>query len=137
MPPTPASLAAEEAAPAPSNLAPDTGLPLPRSTMVRFGAGFLLISVLWAIGLSIIASVLLPQRLKDLGVASPDALLGTINAITAVVSLVSNLVFGNFSDRTRSRLGRRTPWVVCGGVLGGITLFAVGVLDHDAVDLLT
>ena len=105
--------------------------------MVRFGAGFLLISVLWAIGLSIIASVLLPQRLKDLGVASPDALLGTINAITAVVSLVSNLVFGNFSDRTRSRLGRRTPWVVCGGVLGGITLFAVGVLDHDAVDLLT
>ena len=101
--------------------------------MVRFGAGFLLISVLWAIGLSIIASVLLPQRLKDLGVASPDALLGTINAITAVVSLVSNLVFGNFSDRTRSRLGRRTPWVVCGGVLGGITLFAVGVLSSTVL----
>ncbi|PZU33227.1 MAG: MFS transporter [Actinomyces sp.] len=133
MPPTTAHPAEAEAAPAPSNLAPDTGMPLPRSTMVRFGAGFLLISVLWAIGLSIIASVLLPQRLKDLGVASPDALLGTINAITAVVSLVSNLVFGNFSDRTRSRLGRRTPWVVCGGVLGGITLFGVGVLANTVL----
>ena len=101
--------------------------------MVRFGAGFLLISVLWAIGLSIIASVLLPQRLKDLGVASPDALLGTINAITAVVSLVSNLVFGNFSDRTRSRLGKRSPWVVCDGILGGLSLFAIGVLANSAV----
>lgn len=113
---------------APSNLAPDTGQPLAKPTMVRFGSGFFLISVLWAVGLSIIASVLLPQRLKDLGVDNPDAMLGTINAITAVVSLVSNLIFGNFSDRTRSRFGRRTPWVVWGGVLGGITLFGVGVI---------
>ncbi|MBM6979691.1 MAG: MFS transporter [Actinomyces succiniciruminis] len=121
---------AEEDASVPSNLAPDTGLPLDRGAMVRFGAGFLLISVLWAVGLSIIASVLLPQRLKDLGVANPDALLGTINAITAIVSLVSNLIFGNFSDRTRSRLGRRTPWVVWGGIIGGVTLFAVGVIGN-------
>lgn len=113
---------------APSNLAPDTGQPLTKPTMVRFGSGFFLISVLWAVGLSIIASVLLPQRLKDLGVDNPDAMLGTINAITAVVSLVSNLIFGNFSDRTRSRFGRRTPWVVWGGVLGGLTLFGVGVI---------
>ena len=70
MPPTSARPTAEDAA-APSTLAPDTGLPLPKSTMMRFGAGFLLISVLWALGLSIIASVLLPQRLKDLGVESP------------------------------------------------------------------
>ncbi|MDU0348375.1 MFS transporter [Actinomyces sp. MRS3W] len=128
----PASLVEEETS-TPSNLAPDTGLPLDRTSMVRFGAGFLLISLLWAVGLSIIASVLLPQRLKDLGVSNPDALLGTINAITAVVSLVSNLIFGNFSDRTRSRFGRRTPWVIWGGVIGGVTLFAVGVIGNSTL----
>lgn len=100
-----------------------------RGTSLRFAAGFLSISVLWALGLSMVATVLLPQRLKDLGVADPNALLASINAITAVVSLVSNLVFGNFSDRTRSRLGRRTPWVVGGGLLGGVTLLGVGLID--------
>lgn len=40
--------------------------------------------------------------------------------MTALVSLVSNLVFGNLSDRTRSRLGKHTPWVVCDGILGGV-----------------
>ncbi len=103
--------------------------------MVRFGAGFLSISVLWAVGLSIVATVLLPQRLKDLGVADPNALLAGISAVTAITSLVANLVFGNFSDRTRSRFGRRTPWVVAGGVLGGASLFAIGVIGD--VTLLT
>lgn len=130
---TPAETAPTEPDPTtsePSSLSPETGKPLSRLVMVRFGIGFFLISLLWAIGLNIIASVLLPQRLKDLGVDNPDSLLGTISAITAFVSLVSNLIFGNFSDRTRSRFGRRTPWVICGGILGGITLFGVGVLSN-------
>ncbi|MDO4259460.1 MAG: MFS transporter [Actinomycetaceae bacterium] len=117
----------------PSTLAPDTGQPLKKVELIRFGAGFLLISLLWAVGLSIVATVLLPQRLKDLGVADPGALLAGISAITAIVSLVSNLLFGNFSDRTRSRLGRRTPWIVAGGILGGVTLFGVGVIGDTTL----
>ncbi|KGF03175.1 hypothetical protein HMPREF1626_03880 [Actinomyces urogenitalis S6-C4] len=78
--------------------------------------------------MSMVATVLLPQRLKDLGAADPNALLASISTVTAVVSLVSNLVFGNFSDRTRSRLGRRTPWVVGGGLLGGIFMGVSGIV---------
>lgn len=134
MPQTQESTAVDAAAPpSPSNLAPDTGAPLSRSTLIRFGVGFFGISLLWAIGLNTIASVLLPQRLKDIGVDNPTALLGSISAVTALVSLVSNLVFGNLSDRTRSRFGKRSPWVVCGGVLGGLSLFAIGVLANSAV----
>ena len=134
MPQTQESTAVDAAAPpSPSNLAPDTGAPLSRSTLIRFGVGFFGISLLWAIGLNTVASVLLPQRLKDIGVDNPTALLGSISAVTALVSLVSNLVFGNLSDRTRSRFGKRSPWVVCGGVLGGLSLFAIGVLANSAV----
>ncbi|WP_147681458.1 MFS transporter [Actinomyces ruminicola] len=121
---------AEEDTSAPSNLAPDTGLPLQRTIMVRFGIGFFCISLLWAIGLNTIAAVLLPQRLKDIGVDNPTALLGSISAVTALVSLFSNLIFGNLSDRTRSRFGKRSPWVVSGGVLGGLCLFAIGILTN-------
>jgi len=134
MPQTQESTAVDTATPpSPSNLAPDTGVPLNRSTLIRFGVGFFGISLLWAIGLNTVASVLLPQRLKDIGVDNPTALLGSISAVTALVSLVSNLVFGNLSDRTRSRFGKRSPWVVCGGVLGGLSLFAIGVLANSAV----
>ena len=50
--------------------------------------------------------------------------------MTAVASLVSNLMFGNFSDRSRSRFGRRTPWIVFGAVLGGVTLFLTGMTTN-------
>ena len=108
--------------------APDTGEAFTRARTMRFGIGFFAFGLLWIIGLMIVSAVLLPQRLTDIGVASPETLLGTINAITAVVSLVSNLVFGNLSDRTRGRFGRRAPWILGGAVLGGVSLTLVGFL---------
>ncbi|GLY07767.1 hypothetical protein Acsp01_81460 [Actinoplanes sp. NBRC 101535] len=108
-----------------------------RSTTIRFGAGFLVFGISWAVGLAIVANVLLPQRLTDIGVSSPEAWLGTINAVTAVVSLLANLVFGSLSDRSRSRFGRRSPWLLCGGIIGGLSLFAVGLLDNAAAIMVT
>ena len=62
MPQTQESTAVDTAAPpSPSNLAPDTGVPLSRSTLIRFGVGFFGISLLWAIGLNAVAAVLLPS----------------------------------------------------------------------------
>ncbi|MFF2053184.1 MFS transporter [Leifsonia sp. NPDC058194] len=108
------------------NIAPDTGAPFSTARTVRFGAGFLAFGLLWIVGLQIVAAVLLPQRLKDIGVASPESLLGTISAVTAIVSLVSNLVFGTLSDRSRSRFGRRAPWILAGAIIAGVTLTAIG-----------
>ena len=50
-----------------------------------------------------------------------------LNVVTAIASLVSNLLFGNLSDRTRSRFGRRAPWILGGGVVGGVSLFLTGI----------
>src|SRR3954469_4545167 len=112
-----------------AELAPDTGRPFTRARIARFGIGFAAFGLLWIIGLMIVAAVLLPQRLRDIGVASPEATLGTISAVTAITSLVSNLVFGNFSDRSRSRFGRRSPWILAGAIIGGGSLAAMGVLS--------
>lgn len=110
-------------------VAPDTGTVLLTTRIARFGVGFFVFGILWILGLQIVAAVLLPQRLRDIGVDSPEALLGTMMALTAVVSLVSNLVFGNLSDRTRNRFGRRTPWILCGGLLGGASLTSIGFIQ--------
>lgn len=115
--------------PAPDDIAPDTGLIFTPRRSFRFGLGFLAFGLLWIVGLQIVAAVLLPQRLRDIGVESPESLLGTISAVTAVVSLVSNLVFGNLSDRSRSPLGRRAPWILAGAIIGGVSLTAIGFLS--------
>ncbi|PWD51669.1 MFS transporter [Serinibacter arcticus] len=126
---TDAALLVDEPVGLAPELAPDTGKPFDRARTLRFGLGFLAFGALWIIGLQVVAAVLLPQRLRDIGVASPETLLGTISAVTAVVSLVSNLVFGNLSDRTRGRFGRRAPWILGGAVLGGVALAAIGFLE--------
>jgi MFS family permease len=128
-----ATVAADSPTPTRDDIAPDTGAPFTRARTLRFGAGFFAYGLLWIVGLQIVAAVLLPQRLRDIGVESPETLLGSISAITAIVSLVSNLVFGNLSDRTRGRFGRRTPWILAGGVLGGVSLFAIGVLTSPGL----
>ena len=102
-----------------------------KADRVRFSLSFFVCSLLWMSGLGIVSAVLLPQHLKDVvGGAQATTIFGIINAVTAIASLVSNLLFGNLSDRTRSRYGRRTPWIVGGGIVGGVTLFLTGVFDN-------
>lgn len=124
-----ANIAAAEKDP---SLSPATGKPLDKVTIARFGAGFIVFGVLWMSGLGIVSAVLLPMHYKTIEGVNPDALIGIVNAFTAVASLIANLMFGNFSDRSRSKHGRRTPWILFGAVLGGVTLFLTGT-THNAV----
>ena len=122
--------AAVDAASKNPSLSPETGRPVPKAVLTRFGIGFFVFGFLWCIGLQVVNSVLLPEHYKSIEGIEPEALLGIVNAWTAVASLVSNLMFGNFSDRSRSRFGRRTPWIVFGAVLGGVTLFLTGMTTN-------
>ncbi|MFE1173533.1 MFS transporter [Streptomyces sp. NPDC058773] len=47
-----------------------------------------------------------------------ESVLAWVTGAGAVVSMVANPLFGALSDRTASRFGRRTPWIVA-GALGG------------------
>jgi MFS family permease len=47
-----------------------------------------------------------------------EAAVAYILGIGSVLSLITGPPIGTFSDRTRSRLGRRTPYLIGGGVLG-------------------
>lgn len=75
------------------SLSPETGKPLSKVNTIRFGAGFLVFGILWMSGLGIVSAVLLPMHYKTIEGADPDALVGIVNAFTAVASLVSNLMF--------------------------------------------
>ncbi|MEU2503352.1 MFS transporter [Streptomyces sp. NPDC007863] len=60
---------------------------------------------------------------------SKESLLAWVTGVGAVVSLAANPLFGALSDRTVSRYGRRTPWIVAGTVGGVPALLLLGAAD--------
>ncbi|OZG62815.1 transport protein [Bifidobacterium lemurum] len=64
------------------------------------------------------------------GVAAAVAVpLGVIVALGTLVSLVASPLIAAFSDRTRVGLGRRTPWMVAGGLLAALVTLILGAVE--------
>lgn len=68
--------------------------------------------------------------------ANKEAILSLATACGAAVSMVTNPLFGALSDRTTSRFGRRSPWVLAGAVLGSAALLAMSGAGTVAVMVL-
>ncbi|KRE38854.1 hypothetical protein ASG73_00315 [Janibacter sp. Soil728] len=80
-------------------------------------------------------SVLLPLQVQSLDPDNKAANLALASSLGAVAGMLSQPIAGMLSDRTRSRRGRRAPWILGGAagtavalvVLGGVTSL-VGVV---------
>jgi len=72
-----------------------------------------------------ILGVLLPNQIQDLNPSGKTATLGIVFGITSIFSTITTPVSGALSDRTRSRFGRRTPWIVFGGLFGGLSTILI------------
>jgi len=81
-----------------------------------------------------VPGILLPQQITNL-VGSADkadvAALGIVLTIGAFAAMVAQPLAGQISDRTRSRFGRRTPWIVIGALTGALSL--VGLAFANSV----
>ncbi|HEY5845410.1 MAG TPA: MFS transporter [Microlunatus sp.] len=73
------------------------------------------------------SQVLIGQQLIVLDEANKERNLAIVLSVGAIISLVANPLFGMLSDRSRSRRGRRRPFLL-GGAIGtclGLALLAV------------
>src|SRR5271165_3075288 len=59
-----------------------------------------------------VGTVLLPLQIEHIDRAHKIAVLGVVAGVSAIFALVFNPIGGALSDRTRSRFGRRAPWLV-------------------------
>jgi MFS family permease len=66
--------------------------------------------------------VLLPQQVEALAPHDKEAALALVLGAGAACTLVANPIFGALSDRTRSRFGRRRPWIAFGFAGGSIAI---------------
>lgn len=74
-----------------------------------------------------ISSLLLGLQVLDLDPDKKVENLAIVVTVGAVVSLVGQPLGGMLSDRTRSRFGRRAPWIVGGSLFGGLAVVAMGM----------
>ncbi len=86
--------------------------------LVSLGVVFFTLLTLYASCLG----VLLPNQIQNIDPAGKAKTLGIIYAITSVFSTLTTPIAGALSDRTRSRFGRRTPWIVIGATIGGVAI---------------
>ena len=80
--------------------------------------------------------VLLAEQAREISPTHKEAVLSLVLGVGALVSTVSNPLFGALSDRTTLRVGRRVPWIV-GGAAGGVaSLLVLSVADSVPVMVL-
>ena len=73
------------------------------------------------------AMITLALRVRQLAGGNPARPISVVLVAGAIAALVGNPIFGALSDRTRSRFGRRRPYLVGGALAGFAALASIGM----------
>jgi MFS family permease len=100
--------------------------PIPWHTTLVLGFGVFGINTL-----SPLFNSLIPPMLEDLGLAA--AVIGFVMTWDNIINLFSQPWVGSRSDRTRSRFGRRKPWLMMGAPLAAFFFILVPFVRENFV----
>ncbi|MCX7669156.1 MAG: SLC45 family MFS transporter [Anaerolineae bacterium] len=103
-----------------------TTRPFPWGKTFVVGFGFFGISVIWPLFNSLI-----PPMLEDLGLAA--VVIGFILTWDNLLNVFVQPIVGSRSDRTRTRFGRRKPWIMVGAPLAALFFILVPFVRHNFV----
>lgn len=70
------------------------------------------------------SSLFLPAMLQAIDSNNKVQLVALFSTLAMVVAAISNMLAGSISDRTRTRFGKRTPWIVIGAVVFMLAMIA-------------
>ena len=69
---------------------------------------------------------MVPQQVARIDPGSKTQAIALMSTVAMIVSTIANIIEGALSDRTRSKWGRRTPWIVLGSVGTAIVILFWG-----------
>lgn len=73
-----------------------------------------------------IQQILIPAQVAQLDPLHKVETLALMTTFVAITSMIGGPLGGALSDRTRSRYGRRAPWIVVTSVASGVLMIAMG-----------
>ncbi|MEU7749593.1 MFS transporter [Nonomuraea sp. NPDC049158] len=79
------------------------------------------------------AGTFIPAIMTEIDSGRKVALYATLAATGSLASMIATIIIGTLSDRTRSRLGKRNPWIASGGVILAIAATAMSFTSNFAL----
>lgn len=96
-----------------------------RGVGLPFIVGFTLANLGFYVAVLTPIAIALAIRVQALDPEGKGASLGAILGAGALFALFANPLFGQLSDRTRSRFGRRKPWLISGALVGTLSQIVI------------
>ncbi|MCO7126024.1 MFS transporter [Sporolactobacillus shoreicorticis] len=89
---------------------------------VRLGLALVIGPACWLGPYIGVAATLLPAKIGQLAPDNKIALVALFSAIAMIVATIANIIAGALSDMTRTKHGKRTPWIVVNSILSAVLL---------------
>ncbi|MHA7268351.1 MFS transporter [Arthrobacter sp. HLT1-20] len=99
----------------------------PRRLMATVAPAHLSISLIWGAVPSILLAL---QVQQSFGEEAKVAVLAMVSMFGALAAMIAQPIAGALSDRTRSRFGKRAPWIVLGALCGGLSLLGMAFANN-------
>lgn len=80
-----------------------------------------------------VSATLLPAKIGQLAPADKVGLVAAASAIAMTVATIANIIAGAFSDVTRTKHGKRTPWIVINSILSAICMVGLSMAKSVTV----
>lgn len=100
-----------------------------RTGTKRLGFGFFIVGLAWVFANSVATALPLQAKIAILAPDDKVFILALFTALGGVFTTIALFFWGSVSDLTRTRLGKRTPWIIFGAVSGSIGLVLIGISD--------
>ncbi|MCH4236262.1 MAG: MFS transporter [Bacilli bacterium] len=104
----------------------DAGHTAPKLNLKRtfsVGFAFLLISMFWSVYDNIVAKMLI----NDFGLNQTWS--GVLLALDNIIALFLLPLFGALSDKTRTKMGKRTPYILIGTIVAAVIFVGLAAVD--------
>lgn len=89
---------------------------------IKIGIATGLGALLWLGPYLGVNAVLLPAKVEQITPDNKAAVVALMASAAMIVATLANIIIGGLSDLTRSKWGRRTPWIITGSIGGCVML---------------
>ncbi len=112
--------------PVPSTVPVSPAAPAP-GRQGRLAVDFFAAQLVVNVAVGGVSQALLPNQMASIAPADKVAAFGLVSGIGSLVGMLGQPLAGALSDRTRSRFGRRAPWLAVGAVGAGALIVGLGL----------
>lgn len=92
---------------------------------IAFAISMFMSPAVWIGPVASTRSTLLPQLFSQIDSANKVWAVGILGMVSSLTAAIANLMFGAFSDVTRTRWGKRKPYIVLGTIVTALSLIAI------------